>query len=354
MANNRVFYAVYALGIANHNSTSFTPIHGLQSAGLTTTFNLEQVFEIGQIDIYENIEGIPDIELTLEKVLDGYPPIYCLSTRQGTSASLAGRSGARCNVAMSIFTDTQDSASGNPLNEVNLSGMYVSALSWAFPVDGNFTESVTLVGNNKLWKSSSFTFSGQLFTNTDSPLALTSGVGGVNRREDLLYTAAGNLWTGTNYTILPGGTNGIPGISSSGTNDKVNDVYGAHVQRIGVSTNLGRTDINELGRRNPYFRYVEFPVEVTCEIEIISTQGDNISATEDGVAGGGTNLSDKTIKIVAREGTILNLGTKNKLSSVSDTGGDATQGGGNRSITYTFSNFNFLTVTHPQDPAGLQ
>jgi hypothetical protein len=351
MPNRRVFYGVYAVGIAPYGSTTYTPVHGLQSVGLTTTFNLEQVFEIGQVNIYENIEGLPDVELTLEKVLDGYPPIYTLATRQGSSASLTGRSGAQCSVAMSVFNDTNDSASGTPLAEVNMSGMYTSSLSWNFPVDGNFTESVTLVGNSKVWKSAAYTFSGSLFNNLDEPLALTSGVGGVNRREDLIFAPVGGVWTGSNYTILPGGTNGIPGISTSGTNDLSAGVYGAAVQRIGVSTNLGRTNINELGHRNPYFRYVEFPVEVTCEIEVLSKQGDGVSCTEEGVAGSGQNLIDKQIKIVAREGTILNLGTKNKLSNVSETGGDAT--GGNRSVTYTYSNFNILGVTHPQDPAGL-
>lgn len=351
MANKRIFYGVYAAGVAGDGSTSYTPVHGLQSVGMTTTFNLEQVFEIGQVDIYENIENIPDVEVTMEKVLDGYPPIYVLATKQGASASLSGRSATKCALALSIFGDTQDSASGVPNTEVNLSGLYTSALSWAFPVDGNFTESVTLVGNNKVWKAASFTFSGSLFSNNDSPLALSSGLGGVNRREDLLWVPNTTGPTGSNYTIIPGGTAGVAGISSSGTNNLSAGDYGAHVQNITVSTNLGRTAINELGRRNPYFRYIEFPVEVTTEIEILSINGDQISATEDGVAGSGSNLVDKTIKIVAREGTILNLGTKNKLSNVSETGGDAT--GGNRSITYTFSNFNFLTVTHFMDPAGL-
>src|SRR5688500_10124111 len=172
MANKRVFFACYAVGVAGDGSTTYTPIHGLQSVGITTTFNLEQVFEIGQLNIYENIEGIPDIEVTLEKVLDGYPPIYTLATKQGTSATLTGRSTARCAIAMSIFGDTSDSASGTPLREVNMSGLYVSALNYNFPVDGNCTESVTLVGNHKVWKSSSFTFTGQLFTNNDEPLAL--------------------------------------------------------------------------------------------------------------------------------------------------------------------------------------
>ena len=41
-------------------------------------------------------------------------------------------------------------------------------------------------------------------------------------------------------------------------------------------------------------------------------------------------------------GTILDLGVKNKLSSVSYSGGDT--GGGNVTVSYSYSNFNVLTV----------
>jgi len=52
-----------------------------------------------------------------------------------------------------------------------------------------------------------------------------------------------------------------------------------------------------------------------------------------------------------REGTDLDLGTKNKLASVTYGGGDA--GGGNVVVTYNYSNFNVLVIKHPEDPAGL-
>ena len=62
---------------------------------------------------------------------------------------------------------------------------------------------------------------------------------------------------------------------------------------------------------------------------------------------GGSKI-DERILIITREGTKLDLGSKNKLSSVNYTGGDA--GGGNVTISYSYSNFNDLIVTHPQDP----
>lgn len=345
--NNRVYWAIQALGIASRGSTSFTAVHGLQTVGLTTTFNLEQVFEIGQLAIYENIEDIPDVEVTLEKVLDGYPLIYHLATRGYNANTLAGRSNQRCDVALSIFGDVQDSASGVPLTQATMSGMYVSSLTYTFPVDGNCTEAVTLVGNNKTWKAAGFDFSGTIFDNTDEPLALTSGNGGVQRRENVVFATnvvaldANSQVAATDATILPPD---IEGISSSGTNFTNSDgVHGAHIQNITVSADLGRDNINELGKKSPYFRFVNFPVEVTTEIEVITTQGDQITVLEEA-----SNLTDRSIRIKMEEGLFMNLGTKNKLASVSYGGGDA--GGGNATVTYSYTTFNDLIITHPQDP----
>jgi hypothetical protein len=39
----------------------------------------------------------------------------------------------------------------------------------------------------------------------------------------------------------------------------------------------------------------------------------------------------------------IDLGTKNKLTSVNYTGGDT--GGGNATVTYSYQTFNFLKVT---------
>ena len=60
------------------------------------------------------------------------------------------------------------------------------------------------------------------------------------------------------------------------------------------------------------------------------------------VSGIGGNLSNESILIKDTAGTQLNLSTKNKLSSVSYSGGDT--GGGNATVSYAFSNFNGLTV----------
>lgn len=350
MSNQRVYWAIKAVGVSRIGESSFTAIHGVQSVGITTTFNLEQVFELGQLAIYENIENIPDVEVTLERVLDGYPLAYHLCTRGYAADTLSGRQNQQCIMAMSIFGDTQNSASGVPLTQVTMSGLYVSSLTYTFPVEGNSTESLTLVGNNKVWKTSSFDFSGTIFDNTDEPLALTSGLGGTQRRENVVFEvpvadvtldANGQVITAA-ATILPPD---IDGISSSGTNavDSEGD-FAAHLQNISISTNLGRENLNELGRRGPYYRYITFPVEVTCDIEVFTTRGDMVNAIE----AAASNLTDRTIRVYSEDGTFINLGTKNKLATVTYGGGDT--GGSNATVTYSYSTFNDLTVTHPQDP----
>ncbi len=344
--NNRVYWAIQAVGMASLGSTTYTAIHGLQTVGLTTTFNLEQVFEIGQLAIYENIEGQPDIEVTLEKVLDGYPLIYHLATRGYAANTLSGRSNQKSMVALSIFGDVQDSASGVPLTQATMSGMFISAVSYTFPVEGSATESVTLVGNDKVWKAMAFDFTGSIFDNTDEPLALLLS-GGVQRRENMVFNT-NEVPLDTNLQVITSDATILPpdidGISSSGTNfPNALGVHGAHIQNISVSTDFGRDGLNELGKKSPYFRFINFPVEVTCEIEVLTTKGDQVTALEEA-----ENLSNRSIRIKMDEGFFANLGTKNKLATVTYGGADA--GGGNGTVTYSYTTNNDFTITHPQDP----
>jgi len=364
-SNKRLFYASQQVGLkADGNTGAPTALHGVQSVSMSTNFNLEQVFELGQIAIFENIENIPDVEVQMSKVLDGYPLMYHHATLSATSPTLAGRSTSKSIFTMSLFSDANDSASGTPLSEVRCSGMFVSSVGYNFPVDGDFTEDLTLVGNDKVWVKdpkysaapTTFSFNGAFTTNTDAPI----GSGGVNRRQDMIfdYSTASPLDTNSmvgdsDCTILPPD---VWGISDSGTNEKSNGQdFDCHLQSITCSTDLGRDPINELGRRAPYQRTPTFPVEVTCEISAIATSGDMISATENGTLTQSSatcsdigNLRNRTIRIATCEGTRIYLGTKNKLSAVNYSGGDA--GGGNVTVSYTFTNFNDFTVLHSGDP----
>jgi hypothetical protein len=78
----------------------------------------------------------------------------------------------------------------------------------------------------------------------------------------------------------------IPNVSSSGTNELDTDgtSYKMHASSLKASTNLGRTALYELGRRGPYHRTADFPVEVRSDIEVYCQQGDNVNAYEDAIS----------------------------------------------------------------------
>jgi len=346
--NPRIYYPLHAVSFARHgmplnnatgvlhvSPTGYQPARGVQSVSINTTFNLEQVFQLGMLDIYENIEEIPNVEMTVDKVIDGYALLEHLATPGASAATLAARyNDQRCMVALTYYDIALEYATGVPLTTMLISGAYVSAINWNIPVQGNITESITLVGNNKtfnLTPSGIIFQSGQLFTATETPV-LSSG--GVQRRENVIM--ASSLWPSE-----------IPGIDGANINQPSGDGYSAHIQNVTIGVNLGRTELFELGTKGPYFRYAEFPTEVTTSIDITASEdADNID-----VQATGDNLSNQPIKVWLNQGVIIDLGTKNKLSSVNIAGGDT--GGGNVTVTYNYSTFNTLTVTSTHnDPAG--
>jgi len=358
MANNRIYYPIQQVAFRKPGSSTFRAAHGVQSVGITTTFNLEQAFELSQLAIFENIEGIPNVEVTLNKVLDGYPLLWCLATASDENGAvlagpaLAQRAVAKTLMQLGIWPETNEAVAGAPTTYVEMSGLTTSSSSLSFPSDGNFTEDLTLAGNVKIWDTYSngacaapWTLAAangatEFASNDDAPI----GSGGVNRRENMIFATTAAQAIDADYTRLPGD---IYGVSAGGVKSGV-----VHVSSITVSTDISREDNFELGARSPYDKPVTFPIEVTCDIEVTSVSGDQVNAVDD--CGGAavvcttaSNLTDREIRIATCEGTRVYLGTKNKLSSVSYGGGDA--GGGNVSNTFSYSTFNDYTILHSGD-----
>ncbi|MFK5282455.1 hypothetical protein ACI3PL_23130, partial [Lacticaseibacillus paracasei] len=80
----------------------------------------------------------------------------------------------------------------------------------------------------------------------------------------------------------------IYGVSGTGVGNGWTGIYGSgggplvHLQNLSISTSTGREDLLELGRKGPYYKAATFPIEVSTEIEAISTSGDFINAYETG------------------------------------------------------------------------
>ena len=330
--NNRIFYACQAVAITPRGTTPTSSyiVQGLQSVGMSSTFTLDQVFELGQLELYENVEEVADIEVTLEKVLDGYKTIYNLASQGACKTSLSAAAKSRCDVWVAVFDDGLDNATGVPRNVCMNSGMFISSVSYNYTVDGSATESVTLVGNDRFWN------------------AETAGV---------LGSAPSSIWASDITSTLFDGDDSAPSgvvrrvnFNAAGSaipaevalnqdaDNAVGNGSGLHIQSVSVSSDFGQENIQELGRFGPYVRYATFPIEVTCEFEVVASSGDLIN-----VSGNAPNLVNRQIILKDDAGTVIDLGSKNKLTSVSYSGGDT--GGGNVSVTYSYSNFNSLTVT---------
>jgi len=403
-ANTRTFYAVYQVAIkdnaaaATHeiaavNSREYASgwygpaedevggkwevVRGAQSVGVTTNFVTEEAFELGQIELYEIAESQPEIEATLEKVLDGTKPMFFMVTDPAYNANIVGKTASfRADVALGIYADTQTRAQNDPKTMATLSGMYLSSVTFTFPVDGPCTESISLVGNDKLWAVVDTSVSGVDYDFSDPATAAGSDAhapvgmpwGAFSGLQELAGgTATANLTTvvgsgiqrredvDMDRCVLPPD---IPGCSGAQTATIDGDTVGGsggqsitritsnvqnmieRLQTVTVSIDFGREDIFELGLKRPFSKTPSYPVQTTASIECHSSEGDLVEA----VSTVDRNTSDGTIIIRTKSGLQVDLGDSMFLESV-DKGGAGTDGG-NMTVTYNYIGYNIFNVTH--------
>jgi hypothetical protein len=338
MANeNRIYYATQSVqlnGPSGKNivtNTAWDTVRGLQSVGINTNFNLEPIYQLGQLSLYDNYEEIPEVEISLNKVLDGSQTIYAMTMGTGQLTKLSDH---RCGFRLNLYPEASGSTSGGGFAYVECVPAYLSSVTYSFPSEGNCTEEVSLVSNDKVWTNDTkagFTTVGDTAPTITEPLKIADNPAIIRR----------GLISG--LTIPTGAGGGTGGYESGGI------PTGMKVQSMNISMNLGRESIYKLGQRTPYYRYVNFPVEITCEIECIAGDGD-LAGLPQPVAGNPAcqnpkALSNKAIAIQLCDGMKIDLGDKCKLSSVNYQGGDT--GGGNVTVTYSYITYNDFTYTAP-------
>jgi hypothetical protein len=337
MAANRLFYACQALAIAKtgHNSvsaTQFEVMKGVQSAGVNTNFTLEQVFEYGQVELYSNEDEVSEVEITVEKVIDGHKLLYLQAVGEIGKTNLVSASNSVSDVYLALYPDTITSVGGvTPDNVMMCSGVTVSSVSYTYPINGNATESITLVGNSKFWNASSYGMA-------SNPTALYGTGGSTATVINGAHTPSGDVGVARRAKFNLA-TSTIPAEVMSQLNTVGSP--GSGLQSVNISADFGREDMLEQGRFGPYFKYATYPFEVTCEFEVNATRGDLIA-----ISGQGVTNPNRSIVIRDTLGTVINLGTKNKLTSVSHSGGDT--GGGIATLTYSYSTYNDLRVSNGQ------
>lgn len=317
MANDRTFYACQAVAVAVQipdSSGNFSGVasgdyqflHGVQSIGLNTTFDFDNVFELGQLEIYDSVLKVPQVEITLEKVLDNNPTAYTIAAPSG---NLLLDSKNRMSVQFAIYKDSENAGVSAPLHMVTCTGMYVNNVSYTFPVEGQITESVTLVGNHKSWSTSGIPI----------PVAISDG-----EASTIDEPLGGSVLTRRDVSsmTLPHGT--------------------SKVQSISMSVDLGREDLLQLGQKTPYARIPNYPVEVTAEIEYLVDEN-NMETI--GFDQNTNDLPEQNVSLAVTAGWYtVGLGNKCFLKSVTYGGGDAS--GGNATVKYSYSTYNTFNVAY--------
>jgi len=348
--NVRLHYPSQAAYIKEDGASgAYTYIHGMQSGSDNADIPTENINTWGQSSPYEIIEDTPEVSIDFERVLDGCAPIYLLASQGAASATISGREGVKSVVAIGMYNSANSYANGSTLRTVEFSGVQISSVGYTFNVDGAFTENVSFVGNERSFAEGGSELYGSIPSDptsggADEPCALTGCSGGVQLKENLKYN-------GTYPTLLP---TVIPGVSSSGTVAIAADnIPTVPVQSISISADFGRETISILGARGAYARTATFPIEVTCDIEILSQSGDGINITELGVFDGCdyANAPYQRIRVATDGGLIIDLGNRNKLTSIAQTHGDT--GGGNATYTLSFVGQSVMSVFHQQDPSAI-
>ena len=311
MPNNRIFYASHAVQVND------VTVRGAQSVGVNTNFNLEQVFQLGRIAVYDNLAVDPEVEVTINKALDGHKLIWSLA-RGNLNAALVESANDQSDIELGVGADNQE-VIGVLANTsaITMTGCFVNSLNYTFPVEGNLTEEVTFVGSHK-------SAAGAVTAPDDEPFPVI--VGHVLRRQN----------------VMLGGQSILPAALDN-----------KRLSNISISTSFNREKMFTLGKFSPFHRFVNFPIEVTVTFDVIAdevaTHADVLFDVVDVQCEGRDAGRKEHIRINLCCGAgqpdvyVFDLGSGCALQSVNYSGGDT--GGGNVTETYTYITYNDLTIT---------
>lgn len=302
---NRIYYASHAVQVNNKT------VEGAQSAGITANFTLEQAFQLGKVGIYDNIITDAEAGMSVSKILDGADTIFNLFAGTGTNkVSIADEAATQRTIRIaSNKTDADTSLQSDDQVVVQCTGAYLSSISYTIPVDGFATEEVSFVADNK--------------SVTTSTVSAPTGTGTRAIYRQMIKT------------------DGFPA-----------EVSGKNVTNISFSTDYGREAMYKLGTFDSYFRYANFPFEVTVEFTVANTGVDVTSVALTGVTSTSDgNLPEKqdiTVTVSNASGFPGSHGYEFKasgcrLTSISQDGGGTD--GGNASTTYTYTTYNDFVIS---------
>ena len=319
MANNRIFYASHAVALAC-NAGNLRTLQGGQSISMSTNYNLDSIFQLGRLAVYDNVSTDPEVTVTVTKALDGYPLIFSLATKAiggSISQSIIGASNAITSLVIGVGADTDpvvdDAAAG--YTSISLSGLFFESLTYTFGSEGPFTEEVSFKGSNKL-----------IGGTIDGPLQSSPNAGSLMRRQNIKLS-----------------TSKFPA-----------EVNASGISNITISTSVNREKLFTMGSYAARTRTVTFPIEITTTFDMVAKNISQSLATTfsaqtmQGECAGPSGLRGKQhirIELCNASGLVeytFDLGSGNTLQNHGYSGGDAS--GGNVTETFEYLSYNELII----------
>ena len=290
MAANRVYFASH--GLAIDGST----VQGAQSVGISMTFNTLQAFQLGTLSIYDNIVTDGEVTISATKNLDGSALMFA-----GGNVGDYGTTTYEITVASQ---DDEEGLDGTGATSTTITGAFLSSLGYNFPLDGWCTEEISWIADNKQ--------------------------------------------VGTSGISAPSSTTGTAAFRHHVSWDGVHS--GDNVTNISVNTDFAREALFKLGQFNPYYRFANFPIEITVEFTVNNYEIDQTSLDLTQESCTGTNFGKTDISVYVCDANDSSATAKYTvtasgcvLSSVNQEGGGTD--GGNATTTYTYTTYNDLFVT---------
>ncbi len=304
----------------------------IQSVGISTSLEYEKLYELGRLQVYSNIEGIPNVEITVERAIGVY--LSDSSDQDNTYGSgtlwhmcggtVTSASNKRFNLNMEVSSDHNEE--NIPKKFVQCTGLYLSNYTINFNMEGPTTETVTLVGSHLLWTSGVIPTGGSALHGMVPRIPNTAAS---SNRDSSKQQNVSNVMTREDYTAATG-------IELSG------------LRSLTFSVNMEREELLELGSKTPYFRTATYPIETSLEIEFLARERSgnpygysaNIDETKVNNGCGVSHRLPSTTRIDAGNRS-FSFGEMD-WTGTTYSGGDA--GGGNATITESYTGQNYYAV----------
>lgn len=291
---NHIYYAIQNCRVIPATDPALTCTYqntgicesGMISCGVSTSADYTPAFELGRLAIYDIIEGVTAVEVTVERHLGAFNKTLW---GQITGNSLAAAISVRPKVDLVAIDDQTLSCGFTVESFLQCTGLYITGFNVSYPLDGTATETMTFTGTHL----------------EDSATTWSSAI------------------------ISPTGTAGLTAYSDNGNAVVTRKDLSGGYQSVTAGVTIGRRDLFEFGATDAFHKAAEFPIESTISFEKLATKETQLSPA--GGTGGQQSFDRITI------GSAF-------LTATEYSGGGA--GGGDATITETYTGYNDFQCTN--------